>query len=72
MNEFYGRVKIGQSAGKSRIALIRKLLISAYHMLKRRGNLRKVLDFLLYRDPETPRILLPTRSIVRAIKRVSP
>lgn len=36
MSEFYGRVKIGKSAGKSRIALIRKILASAYHMLNRK------------------------------------
>jgi transposase len=36
MNEFYGRVKVGKSAGKSRIALIRKILVSAYHMLNRK------------------------------------
>ena len=36
MAEFYGRVKIGKSAGKSRIALIRKILVSAYHMLNRK------------------------------------
>ena len=35
-SEFYGRVKIGKSAGKSRIALIRKILVSAYHMLNRK------------------------------------
>jgi hypothetical protein len=29
-------VKVGKSAGKSRIALIRKVLVSAYYMLKRR------------------------------------
>ena len=36
MAEFYGRVKIGKSAGKSRIALFRKILVSAYHMLNRK------------------------------------
>jgi len=35
MAEFYARVKVGKSAGKSRIALIRKVLVSAYHMLKK-------------------------------------
>jgi len=35
-SRFYQRVKIGKSAGKSRIALIRKTLVSAYYMLKRR------------------------------------
>jgi hypothetical protein len=33
---FYERVHIGKSAGKTRIALIRKILVSAYFMLKRR------------------------------------
>jgi transposase len=32
---FYDRVSVGKSAGKSRIALIRKTLVSAYFMLKR-------------------------------------
>ena len=32
---FYDRVRVGKSAGKSRIALIRKTLVSAYFMLKR-------------------------------------
>jgi len=32
---FYERVHIGKSAGKTRIALIRKILVSAYFMLKR-------------------------------------
>ena len=36
MSKFYGRVKIGKSAGKARIALIRKILVSAYYMLKRK------------------------------------
>jgi len=36
MSEFYHRVKMGKSADKSRIALIRKILVSAYYMLKRR------------------------------------
>jgi len=35
MERFYARVKVGKSAGKVRIALIRKALVSAYHMLKR-------------------------------------
>jgi len=35
-SEFYRRVKVGKSAGKSRIALIRKTLVSAYYLLKRR------------------------------------
>lgn len=36
MGEFYHRLRMYKSAGKSRIALIRKILVSAYHMLKRR------------------------------------
>ncbi len=36
MNNFDGKVKIGKSAGKSRIALIRKILVSAYYMLNRK------------------------------------
>ena len=52
--EFYQRVKVGKSAGKSRIALIRKTLVSAYYMLKRRQKfhgacnklyLKKLKDF---------------------------
>ena len=35
MAKFYARVRVGKSAGKSRIALIRKILVSAYHMLKK-------------------------------------
>ena len=38
ISEFYGRVKVGKSAGKARIAVIRKILVCAYHMLK--GNRR--------------------------------
>ena len=34
MSDFYNRVKVGKSAGKSRIALIRKILVSSYHILK--------------------------------------
>jgi len=36
MSKFYRRVKIGKSAGKARIALIRKILVSAYHILNRK------------------------------------
>jgi transposase len=35
MTEFYQRVKKGKSAGKSRMALLRKILVSAYHMLNK-------------------------------------
>ena len=34
-SSFYERVRVGKSPGKSRIALIRKMLVSAYYMLKR-------------------------------------
>ena len=36
ISEFYARVKVGKSAGKSRIAVIRKILVCAYHMLKKK------------------------------------
>lgn len=32
---FYERIRVGKSPGKSRIALVRKTLVSAYHMLRR-------------------------------------
>jgi transposase len=35
MAGFYNRVRAGKSAGKSRLALIRKILVSAYHMLNK-------------------------------------
>jgi transposase len=35
MSSFYNRVKQGKSAGKSRMALIRKILVCVYHMLKK-------------------------------------
>jgi transposase len=35
MAQFYQRVRVGKSAGKSRLALIRKILVSAYHMLQK-------------------------------------
>ena len=35
MTTFYQRIKKGKSAGKSRMALLRKILVSAYHMLDR-------------------------------------
>jgi transposase len=38
MNDFYQRVKTGKSNGKARIALIRKILVSAYHMLKKKEH----------------------------------
>ena len=37
---FYERVRVGKSPGKSRIALIRKVLVSAYFMLKRQKPFR--------------------------------
>ena len=47
--EFYQRVKVGKSAGKSRIALIRKVLVSAYYMLKRRQKFHEANDDLYLR-----------------------
>ena len=35
LSAFYGRVQVGKSAGKARIAMIRKILVTAYHMLKK-------------------------------------
>ena len=35
ISEFHQRVKVGKSAGKVRIAVIRKVLVSAYNMLKK-------------------------------------
>jgi hypothetical protein len=35
MAKFYQRVRVGKSVGKSRLALIRKILVSAYHMLRK-------------------------------------
>jgi len=35
MSKFYQRVTVGKSAGKSRLALIREILVSAYHMLRK-------------------------------------
>ena len=35
MAKFYTRVRVGKSPGKSRIALIRKVVVSVYHMSKR-------------------------------------
>ena len=41
-----------KSAGKSRIALIRKILVSAYHMLKRREMFHWADDELYSRKPK--------------------
>lgn len=38
--EFYDRLKSGKSYGKTRMALIRKILVSAYYMLKRKENFK--------------------------------
>lgn len=35
LGAFHRRVQVGKSAGKVRIAMIRKILVSAYHMLKK-------------------------------------
>ena len=37
---FYDRLKEGKSYGKTRIALIRKILVCAYYMLKRKENFK--------------------------------
>jgi len=47
LSSFYIRVRQGKSAGKSRIALIRKMLVAAYFMLKRHERFRWV-DKRLY------------------------
>ncbi len=39
MSEFYQRMKAGKSAGKSRMALIRKIIVSSYHMLNKNKNI---------------------------------
>ena len=44
--DFYERIRQGKSAGKSRIALIRKMLVAAYFMLKRHERFRWVNDRL--------------------------
>jgi len=38
--DFYDRLKSGKSYGKTRMALIRKILVSAYYMLKRKENFK--------------------------------
>ncbi|MBF9018411.1 MULTISPECIES: IS110 family transposase [unclassified Oceanispirochaeta] len=38
--EFYDRLKSGKSYGKTRMALIRKILVCAYYMLKRKENFK--------------------------------
>lgn len=38
--EFYDRLKSGKGYGKTRMALIRKILVSAYYMLKRKENFK--------------------------------
>ena len=35
ISAFHQRMKVGKSAGKVRIAVLRKVLVSAYNMLKR-------------------------------------
>jgi hypothetical protein len=42
LSSFYVRIRQGKSAGKSRIALIRKMLVAAYFMLKRHERFRWV------------------------------
>lgn len=50
--EFYRRVKVGKSAGKSKIALILKTQVSAYYMLKRRQKFHGAKDELYSKKPE--------------------
>ena len=38
--DFYTRMRAGKSAGKSRMALIRKVIVSAYFMLKRKQEFK--------------------------------
>ena len=40
LDSFYTRLRAGKSAGKSRMALIRKVIVSAYYMLKRNQEFR--------------------------------
>jgi transposase len=40
LDDFYKRLRAGKSAGKSRMALIRKVIVSAYYMLKRNQEYR--------------------------------
>ena len=35
LQDFYNRVKIGKSSGKDRMALIQKIFVSCYQMLKK-------------------------------------
>lgn len=46
MNEFYKRVKKGKSAGKARLAVVRKTIVAAYNMLKRKKQYYHVNDIL--------------------------
>ena len=39
-DDFYTRMRAGKSAGKSRMALIRKVIVSAYYMLKRKQEFK--------------------------------
>ncbi len=38
--DFYDRLKLGESYGKTRMALIRKILVSAYYMLKKEEDFK--------------------------------
>jgi len=59
---FYERIQVGKSPGTSRIALIRKMLVSAYFMLKR-GKQFRWIDQELYERKKT--------RVYREIRRIS-
>ena len=61
---FYERVRIGKSPGKSRIALVRKTLVAAYFMLKRR-NLFYWVDENLYERKKAIAVLRAKRASAR-------
>lgn len=46
LQTFYNRVKIGKSPGKARMAMIRKILVCAYYMLKRKKLFYWIEEFL--------------------------
>jgi transposase len=65
INKFYSRVKVGKSAGKVRIAVIRKMIVSAYYMLRKNQKYRGV-DTEWYRK----KIRDHKREIINAEKRL--
>ena len=52
LTSFYERMRLGKSPGKSRIALVRKTLVSAYYMLKRGQHFRWVDEELYQRKKD--------------------